>query len=111
MRVALMRPDIEVVSVNDPFLDPEYMTYMLQYDTVHGRMNAEFESDDTAFYIDGKKITVHTERCVVTLSTRLHKKTVRKAPFPVALRFRLRPSRVVSSRQGLPVCEKPGEVA
>ena len=37
MRVALERPDIEVVAVNDPFISSDYMAYMFKYDTVHGR--------------------------------------------------------------------------
>jgi glyceraldehyde-3-phosphate dehydrogenase/erythrose-4-phosphate dehydrogenase len=36
-RVALTRSDIEVVAINDPFLDPKYAAYQFQYDTVHGR--------------------------------------------------------------------------
>lgn len=38
------------------------MLYMLQYDTVHGRLPGEFNADDKAFYVDGHKINVHTER-------------------------------------------------
>jgi glyceraldehyde 3-phosphate dehydrogenase len=35
-RAAAANPTIEVVGVNDPFIDLEYMVYMLRYDTVHG---------------------------------------------------------------------------
>jgi hypothetical protein len=64
MRVALMRQDIEVVAVNDPFLDPKYMTYMLQYDSVHGRLAADMTSSDSTFTVDGHTIKVFTERYV-----------------------------------------------
>lgn len=35
-RVALLRDDIDLVAVNDPFISTEYMTYMFKYDSVHG---------------------------------------------------------------------------
>ncbi|KMZ64069.1 Glyceraldehyde-3-phosphate dehydrogenase (phosphorylating) [Zostera marina] len=40
-RVALHRDDIEIVAVNDPFITPEYMTYMFKYDSVHGQWKHE----------------------------------------------------------------------
>ena len=40
-RAALGRDDVEVVAINDPFMNPEYMAYMLKYDSVHGRFNGE----------------------------------------------------------------------
>ncbi|CAB4280556.1 unnamed protein product [Prunus armeniaca] len=36
-RVALQREDIELVAINDPFITGDYMVYMFNYDTVHGR--------------------------------------------------------------------------
>ncbi|PQP98063.1 glyceraldehyde-3-phosphate dehydrogenase cytosolic [Prunus yedoensis var. nudiflora] len=36
-RVALQRNDIELVAINDPFITGDYMVYMFNYDTVHGR--------------------------------------------------------------------------
>ena len=36
-RAALSNPKAKIVGINDPFIDPEYMVYMLKYDTVHGR--------------------------------------------------------------------------
>ncbi|MEG0767738.1 MAG: glyceraldehyde 3-phosphate dehydrogenase NAD-binding domain-containing protein, partial [Clostridia bacterium] len=35
-RAALDNPTVEVVAINDPFIDLKYMEYMLRYDTVHG---------------------------------------------------------------------------
>lgn len=58
-----MRDDMEVVAVNDPFLDPSYMSYMLQYDSVHGRLAADVTYDDSSFTVDGQKVQVSTERC------------------------------------------------
>lgn len=62
-RVCLMRDDMEIVAVNDPFLDPSYMSYMLQYDSVHGRLNADVTYDDSSFTVAGQKVHVTTERC------------------------------------------------
>ncbi|XP_050150039.1 glyceraldehyde-3-phosphate dehydrogenase, cytosolic-like [Malus sylvestris] len=36
-RIALQREDIELVAINDPFITGDYMVYMFNYDTVHGR--------------------------------------------------------------------------
>ena len=36
-RAALTRSDVEVVALNDPFMTPDYMAYMLRYDTTHGQ--------------------------------------------------------------------------
>ena len=33
-RAAMTKPEIEIVGVNDPFIDPDYMVYMLKYDSV-----------------------------------------------------------------------------
>src|SRR5215471_2359029 len=37
LRAAVNDPDAKIVGINDPFLDAEYMAYMLKYDSVHGR--------------------------------------------------------------------------
>lgn len=62
-RVALLRDDIQVVAVNDPFVDPKYMTYMLEYDSVHGRLNADISSTENSFSVNGQDIKVFTKRC------------------------------------------------
>jgi glyceraldehyde 3-phosphate dehydrogenase len=58
MRVALTRPDIEVVAVNDPFIKGDYMSYMFKYDSTHGRYSGSVEGDDAGLYVDGKKIEI-----------------------------------------------------
>ena len=40
-RAALTHDDVEVVGVNDPFMTPDYMAYMLRYDSVHGKFDGE----------------------------------------------------------------------
>jgi glyceraldehyde 3-phosphate dehydrogenase (phosphorylating) len=58
-RAAMERGDAEVVAVNDPFIDVEYMIYMLKYDTAHGRYNAKMEAKDGKLVVNGKEIIVY----------------------------------------------------
>ncbi len=48
-------PDIEVVGVND-LLEPDYLAYMLQYDSVHGRFKGSIAVDGSTLVVNGKKI-------------------------------------------------------
>ncbi|RXW20144.1 hypothetical protein EST38_g5709 [Candolleomyces aberdarensis] len=61
-RNALEVQDIEVVSINDPFIDLEYMVYMFKYDSVHGRFKGTVEAKDGKLVINGKPVTVFAER-------------------------------------------------
>ncbi len=47
--------DIEVVAIND-LLEPDYLAYMLKYDSVHGRFKGTVEVDGTNLIVNGKKI-------------------------------------------------------
>lgn len=55
-RVAIQNPDIIVTGVNDPFMTPDYMAYMLRYDTVHGRFEGEIEVKDDAIVVNGEEV-------------------------------------------------------
>ncbi|MDX2168403.1 MAG: type I glyceraldehyde-3-phosphate dehydrogenase [Deltaproteobacteria bacterium] len=48
-------PDIEVVGIND-LLEPDYLAYMLQYDSVHGRFQGDIAVDGHTLVVNGKKI-------------------------------------------------------
>ena len=61
-RAAIKRDDVDVVAVNDPFMDPEYMVYMLRYDSVHGKFDGEVSYEDGALIVNGKKVTVFAEK-------------------------------------------------
>ena len=52
---------LDVVAINDPFLSPDYMAYMVKYDTVHGRFNGEVSHDDNHIIINGKKTVIYSE--------------------------------------------------
>jgi len=53
--------DIEIVGIND-LLEPDYLAYMLQYDSVHGRFKGDVAVQDGALIINGKKIRLTQER-------------------------------------------------
>jgi len=57
-RAAFDHPDIEVVAVNDPFIDLEYMVYMFKYDSTHGRFKGTVSASDGKLVINGKAIAV-----------------------------------------------------
>jgi len=61
-RNALELDNIDIVAINDPFIDLEYMVYMFKYDSVHGRFKGTIEAKDGKLYIQGKPITVFAER-------------------------------------------------
>ena len=61
-RAALTHDDVEVVGLNDPFMNPEYMAYMLKYDTMHGRFAADVKSNDYGIVVNGREIPVFAER-------------------------------------------------
>jgi len=54
-------PEIEVVGIND-LLDPDYLAYMLKYDSVHGRFNGDVSVDGNTMIVNGKKIRLTAER-------------------------------------------------
>ncbi|AGA32049.1 NAD-dependent glyceraldehyde-3-phosphate dehydrogenase, type I [Thioalkalivibrio nitratireducens DSM 14787] len=54
-------PDLEVVAIND-LLDPEYLAYMLRYDSVHGRFDGEVSVDGSSMIVNGRKIRLTAER-------------------------------------------------
>ena len=53
--------DIEIVGIND-LLEPEYLAYMLQYDSVHGRFKGDVKIDGNTLIVNGKKIRLTQER-------------------------------------------------
>lgn len=56
LRASYERDDIEVVAINDPFIDPKYKEYMFKYDTVHGQFKGTVTHDEEGIIVNGKKI-------------------------------------------------------
>ena len=53
--------DIEIVGIND-LLEPEYLAYMLKYDSVHGKFEADVKVDGSNLIVNGKKIRLTAEK-------------------------------------------------
>jgi len=62
-RAALENPEVRVVGINDPFIDLDYMVYMIKYDSVHGGFKGTVEIDEAnhSLIVDGEKIKVFGE--------------------------------------------------
>lgn len=54
-------PDVQVVGIND-LLEPDYLAYMLQYDSVHGRFQGSISVDGNTLIVNGKRIRLTQER-------------------------------------------------
>ena len=53
--------DIEIVGIND-LLEPDYLAYMLRYDSVHGRFKGEISYEGSTLIVNGKRIRLTAER-------------------------------------------------
>jgi glyceraldehyde 3-phosphate dehydrogenase len=60
-RAAVNRKDIEIVGIND-IVEPDYMAYMLKYDSTHGRFDGTVEVKDRNLIVNGKTIRVTAEK-------------------------------------------------
>ncbi len=60
-RAAMDRSDIEVVGIND-IVEPDYMAYMLKYDSTHNKFNGTVEVQGGNLVVNGKKIRVTAEK-------------------------------------------------
>ncbi|MGD9224313.1 MAG: glyceraldehyde 3-phosphate dehydrogenase N-terminal domain-containing protein, partial [Desulfobacteraceae bacterium] len=56
-RASLGRDDLEVVAIND-LMDPVTIAHLLQYDSVHGRLDAKVTVQDDGIVVDGRKIII-----------------------------------------------------
>jgi len=57
-RSSFERDDIEVVAVNDPFINLDYMVYLTKYDSTHGRFNGTVEAKGDKLVVNGKEVAV-----------------------------------------------------
>eukprot|EP01010_Urceolus_cornutus_P005302 NODE_913_length_1232_cov_1557.066779_g695_i0.p1 GENE.NODE_913_length_1232_cov_1557.066779_g695_i0~~NODE_913_length_1232_cov_1557.066779_g695_i0.p1 ORF type:complete len:354 (-),score=139.23 NODE_913_length_1232_cov_1557.066779_g695_i0:169-1170(-) len=58
LRAACEKEGVTVVAINDPFVELDYMVYMLKYDSVHGRFKGTVEAKDGKLVVNGKAISV-----------------------------------------------------
>jgi len=61
-RNAIEHDDIDIVAVNDPFIEPHYAAYMLKYDSTHGQFKGEIKVSGSDLTVNGKTVKFYTER-------------------------------------------------
>jgi glyceraldehyde 3-phosphate dehydrogenase len=62
-RAAVAQPEtFEIVGINDPFIDVDYMVYMVKYDTMHGHFDGDIKAENGKLVVNGKKVNVYAEK-------------------------------------------------
>jgi glyceraldehyde 3-phosphate dehydrogenase len=61
MRCAIAQ-GVQVVGVNDPFIPADYMAYMFEYDSTHGRFKGQVSHKEGKLIVNGTEISVYTEK-------------------------------------------------
>ena len=61
LRRACAATDVEVVAIND-LIEPDYLAYLLRYDSTHGRFDGEVAVDGDALIVNGRRIRISAER-------------------------------------------------
>ncbi|POS72502.1 glyceraldehyde-3-phosphate dehydrogenase [Diaporthe helianthi] len=61
-RNAVEHNDVDVVAVNDPFIEPTYAAYMLKYDSSHGNFKGDVQVSGSDLIVNGKTVKFYTER-------------------------------------------------
>jgi len=61
-RAAQKNPNVQIVAVNDPFIDLEYMVYLFKYDSTHGQFQGDVHAAEGKLVINNNHVSVYSER-------------------------------------------------
>jgi glyceraldehyde 3-phosphate dehydrogenase len=62
-RAAMEHPELyDVVGINDPFINTDYMVYMVKYDSIHGQFAGTVSTENGKLIVNGAKISVYAEK-------------------------------------------------
>lgn len=61
-RIAMQTPDVNLVAINDPFMNDEYASYMFKFDTTHGEYDGNVSHKDGNLIVDKHKIAFYSEK-------------------------------------------------
>jgi len=61
-RNAVEHDDINIVAVNDPFIEVHYAAYMLKYDSTHGQFKGTIEIEEDGLVVNGKKVKFYQKK-------------------------------------------------
>ena len=62
-RAAISQPEqFQITAINDPFIDLDYMVYMVKYDTVHGKFTGDIKAENGKLVVNGRSISVFAEK-------------------------------------------------
>jgi len=61
-RASLKHPEVQIVAINEPFMDLDYMIYLFKYDSTHGKFPGDVHGKDGKLVINGQVISVFAEK-------------------------------------------------
>lgn len=59
LRASLKYDNLKIIAINDPFIDVNYMAYMLKFDSVHGKFSSDISVSDNKLIINGQEVIVY----------------------------------------------------